>query len=100
SSPDAYVHRIGRTGRAGREGVAITLAEAREQRLLRNIELHTKRKMRVETVPTVHDLRARRLQLVREALEEALAGDGLERYRAVVESLGQEYDVLDLAAAA
>ena len=45
SSPDAYVHRIGRTGRAGREGVAITLAEAREQRLLRNIEQLTKRKI-------------------------------------------------------
>jgi ATP-dependent RNA helicase DeaD len=101
SSPDAYVHRIGRTGRAGREGVAITLAEAREQRLLRNIELLTKRKMRVETVPTVHDLRARKLQLVRAALEEALASDaGLDRYRTVVESLAQEYDVLDIAAAA
>jgi ATP-dependent RNA helicase DeaD len=101
SSPDAYVHRIGRTGRAGREGVAITLAEAREQRLLRNIELLTKRKMRVESVPTVHDLRARKLQLVRAALEEALASDaGLDRYRTVVESLAQEYDVLDIAAAA
>jgi ATP-dependent RNA helicase DeaD len=100
SSPDAYVHRIGRTGRAGRDGVAITLAEAREQRLLRNIESLTKRKMRVESVPTVHDLRARRLQLVRSALEEALAGAGLDRYRSVVESLAQEYDVLDIAAAA
>jgi ATP-dependent RNA helicase DeaD len=101
SSPDAYVHRIGRTGRAGREGVAITLAEAREQRLLRNIELLTKRKMRVESVPTVHDLRARRLQLMRAGLEEALAADaGLDRYRTVVESLAQEYDVLDIAAAA
>ena len=38
SSPDAYVHRIGRTGRAGREGVAMTLAEPREHRLLQNIE--------------------------------------------------------------
>jgi len=101
SSPDAYVHRIGRTGRAGREGVAITLAEAREQRLLRNIELLTKRKMRVESVPTVHDLRARRLQLVRAALEEALASEtGLDRYRTVVDSLAQEYDVLEIAAAA
>ena len=38
SAAEAYVHRIGRTGRAGREGVAITLAEPREHRLLRNIE--------------------------------------------------------------
>ncbi|MGC2129523.1 MAG: DEAD/DEAH box helicase [Candidatus Aquilonibacter sp.] len=100
SSPDAYVHRIGRTGRAGREGVAITLAEPREHRLLHNIELHTKRKIRVEMVPTVHDLRERRLELMKASLEEALESGGLERYRGVVEVLASEYDVLDLAAAA
>jgi ATP-dependent RNA helicase DeaD len=100
SSPDAYVHRIGRTGRAGREGVAITLAEAREHRLLRNIEQHTKRKISVQSLPTVHDLRARRLELTRAALEETLAGGALEQYRELAESLAADYDVLDLAAAA
>ena len=100
SSPDAYVHRIGRTGRAGRKGVAITLVEAREHRLLKNIEQHTKRKIRVEPVPTVLDLRTRRLELTRTALEDVLAGGDLERYRVVVESLAAEHDVLDLAAAA
>src|SRR5215217_4008046 len=74
SSPDAYIHRIGRTGRAGREGVAITLAEAREHRLLRNIEQVTKRKISIESVPSVHDLRARRLELTRSSLEELLVG--------------------------
>src|SRR5471032_661412 len=42
TAAEAYVHRIGRTGRAGREGVAITLAEPREHRQLRNIEFLTK----------------------------------------------------------
>ena len=100
SSPDAYVHRIGRTGRAGREGVAITLAEAREHRLLRNIEFHTKRKIATQSVPTVHDLRARRLELTKAALEEAIESGGLESYRRVVESLANEHDLIDLAAAA
>ncbi|MGB6987586.1 MAG: DEAD/DEAH box helicase [Candidatus Aquilonibacter sp.] len=100
SSPDAYVHRIGRTGRAGREGVAITLAEPREHRLLHNIEQHTRRKIRVEAVPTVHDLRERRLELMRASLEESLETGGLERYRGIVEVLASQYDVLDLAAAA
>ena len=100
SSPDAYVHRIGRTGRAGREGVAITLAEARENRLLRNIEQVTKRKIPIESVPTVLDLRARRLELTRSALEDALEGSGLDRYRVLVESLATEHDILDVAAAA
>ncbi len=63
SAADAYVHRIGRTGRAGREGVAITLAEPREHRLLRNIERLTKQRIEVATVPTADDLRARRLEL-------------------------------------
>ncbi|HVA27852.1 MAG TPA: DEAD/DEAH box helicase [Candidatus Baltobacteraceae bacterium] len=100
SSPDAYVHRVGRTARAGREGVAITLAEAREARLLRNIEQHTKRKIAIESVPTVTDLRARRLDLTRVALEEALVEGGLEKYRGLVETLAGEHDIFDLAAAA
>jgi ATP-dependent RNA helicase DeaD len=100
SSPDAYTHRVGRTGRAGREGVAITLAEAREHRLLRNIEHATRRKIAIESVPTVHDLRARRIELTRASLEEALAAGGLDQYRVVVESLSDEYDILDIAAAA
>jgi ATP-dependent RNA helicase DeaD len=100
SSPDAYVHRTGRTGRAGREGVAITLAEAREHRLLRNIEQATKRKISIESVPTIHDLRARRLDLTRASLEEVLVAGDLDSYRVIVESLAEEYDVLDVAAAA
>jgi ATP-dependent RNA helicase DeaD len=100
SSPDAYVHRIGRTGRAGREGVAITLAEARDYRLLRNIEFVTKRKITTENVPTVHDLRARRLELTKGALEEILESGDFDQHRMVVEALSNEYDVVDIAAAA
>ena len=47
SDPDAYVHRIGRTGRAGRVGVAITLVEPREHRLLGNIEVATRSKLEI-----------------------------------------------------
>ncbi len=100
SSADSYVHRIGRTGRAGREGVAITLAETREHRLLRNIEHQTKRKIRIEAVPTVTDLRERRLELTRAAIEETLQGNELERYRPLIEALSVEHDIVDIAAAA
>src|SRR5262249_35974338 len=99
SEPEAYVHRIGRTGRAGREGVAITLLDPREQWLLRNIERVTKRKIEVATVPTVADLRARRLELTRAQLRETILAGDLDRYRAAVEALGDEFDVLDVAAA-
>ena len=100
SAAEAYVHRIGRTGRAGREGVAITLAEPREHRLLRNIEQQTKQKIEIATVPTVADLHARRLELTRASIREAVLAGDLERFRVVVDSLAQEFDVMDVAAAA
>jgi ATP-dependent RNA helicase DeaD len=100
SAPDAYVHRIGRVGRAGREGVAITLAEPREHRMLKAIERVTKQRITVGTVPTIADLRARRLELTRAALQESLLADDLERFRVVVETLTDEFDVMEVALAA
>ncbi|MDQ3151825.1 MAG: DEAD/DEAH box helicase [Actinomycetota bacterium] len=100
SAPDSYVHRIGRVGRAGREGVAITLAEPREHRMLKTIERVTGQRISVEKVPTVADLRARRLELTRAALHESLLTDDLERFRVVVETLADEFDVMEVALAA
>jgi ATP-dependent RNA helicase DeaD len=100
NAPDAYIHRIGRVGRAGREGVAITLAEPREHRLLRNIEQLTKRKIEVGQVPTVADLRARRMELVRASLRETLLAGELDRFRVIVEALSDEFDPMDIAMAA
>ena len=97
---ESYVHRIGRTGRAGREGVAITLAEPREHRLLRNIERMTSQRIEIAQVPTVDDLRAHRLQLVRTTLRETIMEGGLDKLRGIVESLAGEFDVMDIAAAA
>ncbi len=100
TSAEAYVHRIGRTGRAGREGVAITLAEPREHRLLRNIEYLTKQKIEICAVPTVADLRARRIEMTRASLREMLLAGELDQFRVVVDSLAQEFDIMDVAAAA
>ncbi len=100
SAPDAYVHRIGRTGRAGREGTAITLAEPREHRLLRSIEAATKQKIEIATVPTVADLRARRLEITRASLRERLLEGNLDDVRVVIEALSEEFDLVDIAAAA
>jgi ATP-dependent RNA helicase DeaD len=104
SAPESYVHRIGRVGRAGREGVAITLAEPREHRMLKTIEKVAGSPIGVEKVPTVADLRARRLDLTRAALRESLltdgGDDGLDRFRVVVETLTDEFDLVEVALAA
>jgi ATP-dependent RNA helicase DeaD len=100
ASPEAYLHRIGRTGRAGRGGTAITLAEPREQRHLRSIEGFTKAKLEIGKVPTVADLRAKRLELTRASLRERLVAADYDDVRVVVESLSEEFDPVDIAAAA
>ncbi|HYC00590.1 MAG TPA: DEAD/DEAH box helicase [Candidatus Limnocylindrales bacterium] len=99
-NPEAYIHRIGRTGRAGRSGTAITLIEPREHHLLRSIERVTKQKIEVEPLPTVADLRARRLEATAAAVREQLEQGNLDDVRVVVQSLAEEFDILDVAAAA
>ena len=100
SAPEVYVHRIGRVGRAGREGVAITLAEPREHQQLRNIERLTRQKIETAKVPTVADLHARRIELTRAALREALVADDNEHFRVVIDSLSDEFDTVQIAMAA
>jgi ATP-dependent RNA helicase DeaD len=100
AAPEAYVHRIGRVGRAGREGSAITLAEPREQRMLKAIERLTGQRITLEKLPTVTDLRARRLEVTRTALQASLETDDLERFRVVIDSLTDEFDVENIALAA
>ena len=101
SAPESYVHRIGRVGRAGREGTAITLAEPRQHRLIKTIERATKQPITIEMLPTVANLRARRLELMRTALRESLLkDDDLNAFRSVVGPLGAEFDPYEVALAA
>ena len=94
------MHRIGRTGRAGRAGTAITFAEPREHRLLKNIEFLTKQKIDIAIVPTVADLKTRRLELTKASVRERLLAGDCDDMRAVVDSLAGEFDIVDVAAAA
>jgi ATP-dependent RNA helicase DeaD len=102
SAPESYTHRIGRVGRAGREGVAITLVDPREHRMLKTIERVTKFKIEVAKLPSVEDLRSRRLQSTKDVLVETLESDGdsLDQFRSVVEALSDEHDIMEIALAA
>ena len=59
---EAYTHRIGRVGRAGREGIAITLGGPKDHRKINNIGRYTKQNITIERVPTVADLTMRRME--------------------------------------
>ena len=100
TAPEVYVHRIGRTGRIGREGVAITLLAPREQRFLQYVERLTKQKIDIGKLPTEADLRKRRLESAKDTLRARIASGGLEDMRELVETLAQEFDIIDVAAAA
>jgi ATP-dependent RNA helicase DeaD len=100
SSAEVYVHRIGRTGRAGREGAAITILDPREQRLLRTIEQHTKAKVTVAPVPSVSDLLAKRLERTRAVVQEAMKTDDIDEFKGVVRAMADSGDVTTIAAAA
>ncbi len=98
--PEVYVHRIGRTARAGRSGCAITLVTPRERRLLRYIERVTGAPIQRMRLPTIADVIARRRESFKETLRETIEQGGLEPFQIMAEELGEEYSPTDLAAAA
>lgn len=98
---EIYVHRIGRTGRAGKTGIAISLVTPAEQWRLRKIEAFTKSKITRGTLPSEEDILALREAKLRERMIVWLERARFKKERALVESLIEEgYDPADIAAAA
>jgi ATP-dependent RNA helicase DeaD len=98
--PESYTHRIGRTGRAGREGDAITLVTPRERRQLKLIERATGSRIVPVRLPTSADIAARRREMFKQSVVEALEVGELEEFLITVEELSDAYEPCDVAAAA
>lgn len=97
---ESYTHRIGRTGRAGREGDAITLVSPREMRLLKTIEKGTGAKIRPVRLPTNADVAVRRREVFKESVIEALKQGGFEDFLGTANELAELYAPVEVAAAA
>ena len=99
---EAYVHRIGRTGRAGREGDAILFASNRERRLLRAIEKSTGKNIEKMELPSAEDVTDTRVKRFKTRISETLdSQDELDKFRTLVEQYQHEYGVpvIEVAAA-
>ena len=99
---ESYVHRIGRTGRAGRTGDAISFVTPREQRLLKAIEKATKQPLTQMPLPRVEEVNATRLSRFDDAITAALGEDQrIDTFRDIIAHYVRHHDVpeTDVAAA-
>jgi ATP-dependent RNA helicase DeaD len=98
---ESYVHRIGRTGRAGREGDAISFVTPRERHLLKAIEKATRQPLTPMPLPTIEDVNITRVARFTDSITEALADEKVGFFRDLVTEYEQEHDVpaADIAAA-
>ena len=98
---EAYVHRIGRTGRAGRQGDAILFVAPREKRLLKDIEKATRKKIDMMELPSTEMINDQRIARFKQRITDTLAKDDLGVFPQLVEQYQQEHNVpaLEIAAA-
>jgi ATP-dependent RNA helicase DeaD len=99
---ESYVHRIGRTGRAGREGKALLFITPRQRRMLQDIERFIGQRIEAVKMPTRSEVAARRIALFKERIIDTLDSEDIDLYLNLVIELSQEsgHDLAEIAAAA
>ena len=90
---EAYVHRIGRTGRAGRKGEAILFVAPREKHLLSAIERATGQRIDAMQLPSREDIADRRIGRFKDLITETLEAQDLDFFEELVEAYQSEHDV-------
>ena len=90
---EAYIHRIGRTGRAGREGDAILFVAPREKRLLGAIEKATRKKIDMMELPSTELINDKRIAQFKQRITDTLAAEDFSFFTNLVEQYQQEHNV-------
>ncbi|MDQ6974701.1 MAG: DEAD/DEAH box helicase [Mariprofundaceae bacterium] len=90
---ESYVHRIGRTGRAGRQGDAILFVAPRERRMLYSIERATRQKVAEYQMPSTADINDKRIDAFKQRIQATLEEEGLELYANIIEQYEVEHQV-------
>jgi len=98
--PESYVHRIGRTGRAGKEGVAITFVTPRETDHLHLIERITRHRITKRPLPSMAEAIEGKQRATAERLIEVLEQDDFQMYKGFAIQLLEQYDSVQVLAAA
>ncbi len=98
---ESYVHRIGRTGRAGRKGDAILFVAPREKRMLQAIERATKQKIVIMELPSTEKINDKRIENFKQRITDTLASENLGLFPEMIEQYQQEHNVpaIEIAAA-
>jgi ATP-dependent RNA helicase DeaD len=98
---ETYVHRIGRTGRAGRSGVTILFATPKESRLLTTLERHTRQRIEKIMIPNDHSIQMAKQKQFMANITERLQNEHLPSYRNMIEAYLKENEAspIDVAAA-
>jgi ATP-dependent RNA helicase DeaD len=99
-SVENYIHRIGRTGRAGKEGIAISLIHPLDRRKLQAIERRVKQSLTICQIPSRAQIEAAHLEKVQGEIKSALTGERVASFLPIVSQLAEEYDIHTIAAAA
>jgi ATP-dependent RNA helicase DeaD len=97
---ETYIHRIGRTGRAGKTGTAIALAQPIDRRMLQQIERRLRQRIEISKIPNRTQVEAKRLGKLQATVKETLAGERMASFLPLVRELSDEYDAQAIAAAA
>lgn len=95
-----YVHRIGRTARAGRKGTAFTFVVGKDIQKLKDIQRYTKTKVTRLEIPTLDDVEESKVDIIYDDIRHELDNEELSKYVNIVDSLNEEgYNAIDVAAA-